>query len=93
MLTICSAIRQTQTPDGAVLLDIERGQMLCLNPVGSKILELVGSGFEEEEIASEVSALSGMNIKTVRTDVHEFLGTLTRHHVIERCERATGQEA
>lgn len=89
MLTICSTIRQTQTPDGAVLLDIEQGQMFCLNPVGSKILELIGTGCEEEEIAAQLSALSGAELEIVRADVREFIETLSRHRLVEQSEEAT----
>jgi hypothetical protein len=34
-------VRNTQTQDGSILLDVHHGQMSCLNLVGSKILELL----------------------------------------------------
>jgi hypothetical protein len=89
MLTISSTIRRTQTPDGAILLDVERGQMFCLNPVGSKILELIGSGCDEHEIASQVSAICGAEIDIVRADLREFLKALSRHSILQPGERAT----
>jgi hypothetical protein len=89
MLTISSTVRQTQTQDGAVLLEIERGQMFCLNPVGSKILELIGSGCDEHEIADQVSAEYGADIDIVRADVREFLETLSWHSILQPSERTT----
>jgi hypothetical protein len=86
MLTISSSIRRTQTQDGAVLLEIEQGQMFCLNPVGSKILELLGSGCDEHEIANQVSAVYGADINTVRGDVREFLESLSRHNILRSGE-------
>jgi Coenzyme PQQ synthesis protein D (PqqD) len=82
MLTISSTVRRTQTQDGEVLLEIKQGQMFCLNPVGSKILELVGSGCNEHEIVNQVSAAYGADIDMVRTDVHEFLEALSRYSIL-----------
>jgi hypothetical protein len=89
MLTISSTIRRTETPDGAVLLEIEQGQMFSLNPVGSKILELVGSGCDEHEIATQISAAYGADTDVVRADVHEFLEALGRHGILQPGERNT----
>jgi hypothetical protein len=66
--------------------------MFCLNSVGSKILELIGSGCDEQEIARRVSAEYGADIDIVRADVREFLEALSRHSVIERQERTTKGE-
>jgi Coenzyme PQQ synthesis protein D (PqqD) len=90
MLTISSTIRRTETQDGALLLEIGQGQMFSLNAVGSKILELVGSGCNEHEIATEVSALYGADIDVVREDVGEFLEALGRHGILQPREPNTG---
>jgi coenzyme PQQ synthesis protein D (PqqD) len=90
MRTISTTIRRTQTQDGAVLLEIEQGQMFGLNPVGSKILELIASGCDEDEIARQVSAAYAADIDIVRADVREFLQDLSRHNIIQSGERATG---
>jgi DNA-binding CsgD family transcriptional regulator len=86
MFSISNTIRQTQTPDGAVLLDIARGQMFALNATGSKILDLLGKGYDEAQIAEHLSVVCGTDIDTVRTDVHDFLKTLTRHEILHRSE-------
>ena len=64
--------------------------MFCLNTIGSKIFELIGSGCDEHEIANQVSAAYGADIDTVRTDVREFLEILSRHSILQPSERATG---
>jgi hypothetical protein len=93
MLTLSSSIRRSETPDGAVLLDIAQGQMFCLNPVGSKILELMGSGCDEHEMADQVSAAYDADIEIVRADVHEFLEALSQHGILnERGSAATGEK-
>ncbi len=82
MLTISGTIRSTPTPDGAILLDVERGQMFCLNGIGSKILGLLGNGCNEEQITAQVSAAYGADVDQVRDDVHNFLETLTQNHIL-----------
>jgi predicted flavoprotein YhiN len=90
MVTISRTVRRTQTQDGAVLLEIERGQMFCLNSVGSKILELIASECDEHEVARRISAEYGADIDIVRADVREFLETLSRRSILEPCQRTTG---
>jgi hypothetical protein len=85
MRAISSSIRRTQTPDGGVLLDIERGQIFCLNVIGSKILDLLEEGHNEGRIAEQVSAAYGTDIETVRMDVHDFLENLNQQHILEQC--------
>jgi len=88
MRAISSAIRSTRTTDGAVLLDVERGQMFSVNGIGSKILELVANGFDEAAITAQLSALDGADADQVRTDVRDFLETLSRHHILDESGRA-----
>jgi Coenzyme PQQ synthesis protein D (PqqD) len=83
MNTISRAIRRTETPDGAILLDVERGQMLCLNPVGSIILRLVAQGLNEAQIAEQISRTYNEPVEIVRTDVGEFLEALRKHAVLQ----------
>ncbi len=92
MLAISSTVRRTKTLDGEVLLEIERGQMFGINPIGSKILELIGSGCDEREIAKQVSAAYGADIDLVRTDVREFLEALSRHSILQRGQRPTDEK-
>jgi hypothetical protein len=93
MLTLSSTIRRTDSPDGAVLLDVEQGQMFCLNPMGSRILELIEAGYGENEIALKLSASFSQNIETVRADVGEFLESLRRHHILQHSVPAQRNQA
>jgi len=83
MLRIADAIRRTQTEDGGILLDIHHGQMFCLNVVGSKIIELLERGFDETQIAEQVSGMFAADIETVRADVHDFIEVLNKHHILQ----------
>jgi hypothetical protein len=83
MFRISDTIRRTQTADGGVLLDIHHGQMFSVNVVGAKILELLEAGSGEAEIADQISGAYATDIETVRTDVHEFIEALNRHHILQ----------
>ena len=83
MFKISDTIRRAQTDDGGVLLDILHGQMFCLNVVGAKILELLEKGFDEAQIADQVSGAYVMDIETVRADVHEFIEVLNKHRILQ----------
>jgi Coenzyme PQQ synthesis protein D (PqqD) len=84
MPAISRSIRRTETPDGAVLLDVERGQMFSVNGVGSKILELLGAGLDETQIAIEISSTYGEGLERIRADVGEFLDELHRRHIVDQ---------
>ena len=64
-------------------MDVERGQMFCLNPVGSKILDLLDEGCDRARIADQVAESYGADVDAVRADVREFLEILARHHIVE----------
>jgi Coenzyme PQQ synthesis protein D (PqqD) len=95
MLVISNTIRRTRTPDGGILLDVERGQMFSLDPVGSKILDLLDEGCDEAQIVDQVSAVYGQQIEMVRIDVRSFLEALSQHHVVRQGDStaAGGPEA
>jgi len=82
MFRISDTIRQTQTVDGGILLDVHHGQMFCLNVVGSKILELMQQGYDESRITEEISRNYQVPRETVRADVLEFIESLHKHHVL-----------
>jgi hypothetical protein len=83
MFKVSDTIRQTQTVDGGILLDIHHGQMFCLNIVGAKILELMQQGYDESRIADEISKSYGASREVVHTDVRDFIEALDKHHILE----------
>ena len=83
MFKVSDTIRRTQTVDGGILLDIHHGQMFCLNIVGAKILELMQRGYDEPQIADEISRSYGASREVVRADVLDFIETLHKHHILQ----------
>jgi hypothetical protein len=83
MFKISGTIRSTSTPDGAVLLDIHRGRILGLNPMGSRVFDMLRGGFDENQIADEISRDCGVDADYARIDILDFIRTLQEHKVLE----------
>ena len=64
------------------MLDIHQGQMFNLNPVGSRILELLESGSAEADIVDAISREFSASRDTVESDVREFIGSLQEHKLV-----------
>jgi hypothetical protein len=82
-LKLSEQIRSTHGQDGAVLLDIRQGQMFRLNPVGSRMFELLKLGYPESRIADEISREFGAGRETVKSDLREFLAHLETLGLLE----------
>jgi len=83
--TVCSAHSQ----DGAIVLDMQQGQMFNLNLVASRILELLKAGIADPVIVDTISHEFGAPRDLVASDVQEFLGTLEARHLVEKQDSAT----
>jgi hypothetical protein len=84
MFTISATIRSSRTQDGRILLDPLHGQILCINPMGSNVFELMASGYDEEHIIAEISRKFTASIEIVRRDVREFIETLQAQKIVHR---------
>lgn len=76
-------VRKSVTADGAVMLDVVRGQMFRANPVGSSILQLLSERRTVSQIAQQLSSTYGVPIDTAESDVREFLASLKHHQLLE----------
>ena len=76
-------VRSTHGQDGAVALDLRAGQMFRMNLVGSRIVELLGAGRTEVEIANTVAAEFSVDRTVAASDIREFLAQLEGHHLLQ----------
>jgi len=83
MYKISESIRSTHGQDGAIVLDIQQGQMFNLNFVGSRILELLESGTTESAIVDKISQQFEVSRDIAESDVEEFIESLKQHHLLE----------
>jgi hypothetical protein len=84
---VSTGVRSTRNEDGGIVLDIDHGQMFRLNPVGALILESLGRGFAEIEIAKEISRRYSISEEIAVADVHEFLESLEEHKLVRAQQR------
>ena len=73
IMKISEHIRSNRNEDGSVVLDVLRGKMYGLNPVASRILELLGQGLDETQVKAELSRQFSVDVDTIDKDVDEFL--------------------
>lgn len=83
MYRVLESVRSTHGQDGAVVLDIQQGQMFNLNFVGSRILELLKIGATESAIVDEISQKFEVSRDVAEGDVREFIASLKKHHLLE----------
>ena len=86
MMRISENIRTSFTQDGAVLMDIQGGSMLTLNPIGSIIWQQLSDGRSPEQIAAHLASEFGIPREQASADVNEFLEQLEAQHLIESRE-------
>ena len=79
---VSEGVRSAHGQDGAVVLDVERGQMFSLNHVGSRILELLENGATESEITDVIRREFHAHQGVVENDVREFLAALRKHNLL-----------
>jgi len=88
MLHTFDTVRSASTADGKILLDTRDGRMFSVNVTGSKILELLEQGLDEQGIAERISDDCAGNLAAIRTDVHEFIEALQKHRIVPSADSA-----
>lgn len=80
---IADDIRYRVIDDEAVLIRQTDGDVLVLNEVAARVLQLAGEGLSSEQIEERVIDEYDAPEGAIRKDVHEFLGQLTELNVLE----------
>jgi Coenzyme PQQ synthesis protein D (PqqD) len=83
MLTISQSVRLTKSQDGGILLDVEQGEIFRLNPVGTRIIELLKEGHNASSLTRALSCEFGAPEQVVGEDVRDFLSQLRKRRLIE----------
>jgi hypothetical protein len=76
------SVRQSETQDGAVLLDIRQGLCFSINPVGSRIWNMMKEGQSFDGIVDGLAMEFGVPRQQVCTDVMEFATMLHKHGLL-----------
>jgi hypothetical protein len=75
-------IRRVANADGGVVLDVRRGTMFRVNPLGARVLDLLDEGNSPAQIAEKLSAEFAVALSEVQADVTEFVESLKAHGVL-----------
>jgi len=84
MARVPDHVRTTHSPDGAIVLDVKHGRMFTLNPVGSRVLDLLDQQCTTAQIAADLSREFEIDLDTAERDVNEFLAALEKYRLIDR---------
>jgi hypothetical protein len=68
--------RSVHTPDGGVVLDIDRGRMFSLNASGSVIFQLLEQGLTDDQIVEELVKRFTVPAASARVDLADFRKSL-----------------
>jgi len=85
-LEISETVVSAQLDDEMVLLDAERGIYYGLDPVGTRIWQLLGAGHDAEEITEQLTAEYDADPDLLRADVAAFLAQLAARGLIRRSD-------
>ena len=89
-ISISSGVRQTESEDGAVLLDIEQGICSSLNAIGLKIWEMLKRRSPIEQIADSLEQEFHIPRAELIADICEFVAQLESNRLITH---GTGEPA
>ena len=77
------SVRETINQDGAVLLDIKQGVCFSMNPVGSKIWEMLKKEHSLEQIANVLEVEFQVPRSQIDADIAAFVAELRKRKLIE----------
>lgn len=79
---VSSSVVSADLDDETVLLNIDSGIYYGLDPVGTRIWELLVNGLDEDAIVQALLAEYDVPSHVLRDDVIEFLNTLEQRQLI-----------
>jgi hypothetical protein len=82
MSEIATPIRSTVDGDGAVILDIERNQIVTLNTTGGFVWERLKRGESVDMIVQELAQATETDPHVVEQDVRAFLCQLAEKRLL-----------
>jgi hypothetical protein len=82
MLTISRSARLSKSPDGGVVLDVDRGVIFSLNSVGARIVELLQQGKDAMSIVEAIRREFQVSEEMATKDVADFFTILREEHLL-----------
>lgn len=82
MLTLSRNARLAKSPDGGILLDVDHGAFFSLNPVGTRIVELLERGCDQPTLERAIANEFHVADEVVKRDVGDFLAALRQQQLL-----------
>lgn len=82
MVILAGTIRKLSNADGCVVLNLNNGQMLRMNPMAAKVLDLLEQGESSATISEKLSAEFQVDLAEVQSDIAQFIETLRAKGVV-----------
>ena len=82
MLTISRSARLSKSPDGGVVLDVDRGVIFSLNSVGTRIIELLQQGKDAMSVVEAIRREFRVPEEIATKDVADFFVILREQHLL-----------
>ena len=82
MVTLSPGARLSKSTDGGILLDLEHGVFFHLNPVGTRIVELLERSCDLESIVHTIGREFQAAEEIVKLDLDDFLVSLQRQRLV-----------
>src|SRR4030088_1085369 len=79
---VAKGVRETVNQDGAVLLDIEQGLCFSLNPVGTRIWQMIKDGRSVDEILDALEQEFRLPRTQLLADVSDFVKQLENKRLV-----------
>lgn len=90
MYRVSDTVRSTHGQDGAIVLDVQRGQIVRLNLTGSLIFQRLERGETVARIVDGISRDFCTSRESVQTDVTSFLKSLSEQGLV--CTSDTAED-
>ena len=86
MFSISKSVRLTKSQDGGILLDVEHGAIFSLNPVATRIVELLEQEQTVSSLVAQIMHDFGVSDATIAEDVDAFLAKLRQQRLLQEPE-------
>lgn len=90
--TPSNTVRDTANQDGAVLLDIRQGLCFSINPVGSKIWQMIKQQHSLNEVVDTLAQEFSVPKERIHEDVVEFTSMLTANGLLVARDKSCQQK-
>lgn len=71
----------------AILIDLEEGELVRLNPVGAEIWKVIDGTRTVEQIVDHIYRTFDVSQRKANRDVYRFLKSLLRHELVQEHPR------